>query len=63
MKHAAIILSAVIAVVALIYLVISILPFLIAVASIIFVWWLVCTSLTGGFGLDATMKRRRNRRR
>jgi len=50
MKHAAIILLAMIVSVGLIYLIVAILPFLIAVASIVFIWWLIGMFLSGELG-------------
>ena len=49
MKQAAIILLAMIVGVGLIYLIVAILPFVIAVACIVFIKWIICKSLTGGF--------------
>lgn len=37
--------------VGLIYAVIAILPFLIAIAAIVFIWWLIGMCLSGGFGI------------
>jgi hypothetical protein len=51
MKDAFIIISAMIAGVGQIYLVIAILPFLIAVAGIVLIWWLIGMCLSGGFGI------------
>ncbi len=51
MKQAALVLLAVIMGVGVIYLIIAILPFLIAVACIVFVWWLIGMCLSGGFGI------------
>ena len=51
MKEAFIIISAMIAGVGLIYLVIAVLPFLIAVAGIVFIWWMIGMCLSGGFGI------------
>lgn len=49
MKDAFIILLSIIVGVALIYLIVAILPFLIAVAFIVFIKWMICKSLTGEF--------------
>jgi hypothetical protein len=51
MKDAFIILSAIIVGVGLIYVVIAILPFLIAIACIVLIKWMIVKSLTGGFGI------------
>jgi len=51
MKQAAIILLAIIVGVGLIYLVIAILPFLIAIAAIVYIWWMIGMCLSGGFGI------------
>lgn len=49
MKDATIIISTISVGVGLIYLVITILPFLIAVAGIVLIWWMICMCLSGGF--------------
>ncbi|RDJ34925.1 MAG: hypothetical protein DWQ19_08810 [Crenarchaeota archaeon] len=60
MKDAMMMLGGVIAViaavVAAIYIIILILPFLLAIASIVFIYWLVSTSLTGGFSWRRRIK-------
>jgi len=51
MKDAFIIISAIGLGVGLIIVVIAILPFLIAVAGIVLIWWLIGMCLSGGFGI------------
>lgn len=51
MKDATIIISTIGVGVGLIYVVIAILPFLIAVAGIVFIWWMIGMCLSGGFGI------------
>lgn len=51
MKDAIIIISTIGVGVGLIYVVIAILPFLIAVAGIVLIWWMICMCLSGGFGI------------
>jgi len=51
MKDAFIILSAMVVGVGLIFVVIAILPFLIAVAGIVLIWWMIWMCLSGGFGI------------
>ena len=49
MKDAAIIVAAIIVGVGLIFVVIAILPFIIAIACIAFIYWMIAKFLVGGF--------------
>jgi hypothetical protein len=49
MRQAAIILLAIIFGIGVIYLIVAILPFLIAIAGIVFIWWMIGMCLSGGF--------------
>jgi hypothetical protein len=51
MKNAAVIISAIVVGIALIYLIIAILPFLIAAAGILLIHWMMITFINGEFGL------------
>lgn len=49
MKNAAFIILALVAGGALIYLAVAIMPFLIAVAFIVLIYWMIAKAITGGF--------------